>query len=89
MSRSRKEPIIKERPRNHRKSTEYWRRVRRVINQTVRKLFYKDEDEVVIPNPKQIVNDYDYSDYTFDMRDIKPHHKYANRDEEIKKASRK
>ena len=89
MSRSRKEPIIKERPRNHRKSTEYWRRVRRVINQTVRKLFYKDEEEVVIPNPKQIVNDCDYSDYTFDMRDIKPNHKYANREEEIKKASRK
>jgi hypothetical protein len=86
MSRSKKEPIIKERPRNHRKSTEYWRRVRRVINQTVRKLFYKDEDEVVIPNPKEVVNDYDYSDYTFDMRDIS---KPSDREKLVKKASRK
>ena len=86
MSRSKKEPIVKERPRNHRKSTEYWRRVRRVINQAVRKLFFKDEDEVVIPNPKQIVNDYDYSDYTMDMRDID---KPADREKYVKKASRK
>ena len=86
MSRSKKEPIIKERPRNHRKSTEYWRRVRRVINQAVRKLFYKDEDEVVIPNPKEVVNDYDYSDYTFDMRDIS---KPSDREKLVKKASRK
>jgi hypothetical protein len=86
MSRSKKEPIIKERPRNHRKSTEYWRRVRRVISQSVRKLFYKDEDEVVIPNPKEIVNDYDYSDYTMDMRDIS---KPDDRDKYVKKASRK
>ena len=86
MSRSKKEPIIKERPRNHRKSTEYWRRVRRVISQSVRKLFYKEEDEVVIPNPKEIVNDYDYSDYTMDMRDIS---KPADREKLVKKASRK
>jgi hypothetical protein len=86
MSRSKKEPIIKERPRNHRKSTEYWRRVRRVINQAVRKLFYKDEEEVVIPNPKEVVNDYDYSDYTMDMRDIS---KPTDREKLVKKASRK
>jgi hypothetical protein len=86
MSRSKKEPIIKERPKNHRKSTEYWRRVRRVINQAVRKLFYKDEDEVVIPNPKQIVNDYDYSDYTMYMRGIS---KPTDREKLVKKASRK
>jgi hypothetical protein len=49
-------------------------------------LFFKDEDEVVIPNPKEVVNDYDYSDYTFDMRDIK---KLADREKYIKKASRK
>lgn len=86
MSRSKKEPIIKEAPRNHKKSTEYWRKVRRVINQSVRKLFFKDEDEVVIPNPKEIVNDYDYSDYTLDVRVIK---KPADREKLVKKASRK
>ena len=86
MSRSKKEPIIKERPRNHRKSTEYWRRVRRVINQAVRQMFYKDEEEVVIPNPKQIVNDYDYSDYAMDMREIS---KPSEREKLVKKASRK
>lgn len=86
MSRSNKLPIIKERPRNHKKSTEYWRKVRRVISQSVRKLFFKDEDEVVIPNPKEVVNDYDYSDYTIDMRDIS---KPSDREKYIKKASRK
>lgn len=87
MSRSYRRAIIKDRPRNYKKSTIYWRTVRRVINQKVNQLKYyfdevkkfdmMDEDEILriddtksiedrIPNPKVIVNDYDYSDYTFD-----------------------
>ena len=86
MSRSKKEPIVKDRPRNYKKSTDYWRHVRRVIKNAVHKLFYKDEDEVIIPNPKEVVNDYDYSDYRFDMRDIK---KPSEREKYVKKESRK
>ena len=60
MSRSKKEPIVKDRPRNHKKSTEYWRKVRRVINDKVRQFIYGEKD---LPEPEEIVNDYDYSDY--------------------------
>lgn len=62
MSRSYKLPIIKDKPRNYKKSAWYWRRVRRVLRQ----FLYRED---YIPEPKEIVNDYDYSDYTF--RDIK------------------
>lgn len=89
MSRSRKIGIIKERPRNHKKSSFYWRKVRHVINEKVRALKkenidcgdeYLDEDglsfikdnqleqptqDELIPSPKQIVDDYDYSDYHY------------------------
>ena len=62
MSRSTKQPIIKDRPRNYKKSTFYWRTIRRVIKNAIR----SNEEE--IPNPKEIINDYDYSDYKFDYR---------------------
>lgn len=58
MSRSKRKPIIKEKPRNRKAST-YYRRVRRVINQAVKS--FKE----IIPDSKEIVNDYDYCDYTF------------------------
>jgi hypothetical protein len=80
VSRSRRKPIIQDRPRNSKKSASYWRPVRRVMNQTVRGLNEESEDEI-IPNPQEIVNDYDYSDYKFDMR--------WDDDETVKKISRK
>lgn len=80
MSRSIRKPIIKDRPRNSKKSSLYWRPVRRVMNQTVRGLNEESEDDIV-PEPKEIVNDYDYSDYNFDMR--------WDDDETVKKAGRK
>jgi hypothetical protein len=67
MSRSRKQPIIKDGPRNHKKSSLYWRTVRRVTKDKVRYFNETIEDET-IPDPKEIVNDYDYSDYETDMR---------------------
>ena len=69
MSRSRKLPILKDRPRNCKKSSIYWRTVRRVINEKVK--LYKDipSDDVNLPEPKEIVNDYDYSDWKRDYRD--------------------
>jgi hypothetical protein len=69
MSRSRRQPIIKDRPRNEKKSSLYWRIVRRVINNKVRQIIKTDEDEVDLPEPKEIVNDYDYCDYVIDYRD--------------------
>lgn len=68
MSRSRKKPIIKDRPRNTKKSSLYWRVVRRVINDKVRQILSNPEKELDLPEPKEIVNDYDYSDYKIDYR---------------------
>ena len=65
MSRSYKKAIIKDRPRNYKKSSKYWRTVRRCQKQAVNA--FKD-----IPEPKTIVNDYDYSDYKFDYEYSSP-----------------
>lgn len=67
MSRSRKKPIIKDRPRNYKKSSNYWRTIRRVTKNKIRFLQETLEEEI-IPDPKEIINNYDYSDYRFDMR---------------------
>lgn len=58
MSRSIKLPWIKQNFRNYKKSSMYWRTIRRVIKQLV------SQDKEVI-NPKEIINDYNYSDYTW------------------------
>lgn len=67
MSRSRRKAIIKDCPRNFKKSSNYWRTVRRVLKEKV-KLLQETDDEQKIPKPQEIVNDYDYSDYRFDLR---------------------
>ena len=69
MSRSRKLPVLKDRPRNHKKSALYWRTVRRVINEKVKLYLEMPSDDVNLPTPKEIVNDYDYSDWKIDYRD--------------------
>lgn len=76
MSRSRKLPILKD--KSFRKET-YWRNIRSRINQLVR----MGEEE--LPNPKTIINDYDFSDYKFDYRTYNQE-KYKD---EIIKLSRK
>jgi len=67
MSRSYKQPIIKDSPRNFKKSAIYWRTIRRVINYTIRK-FRNNTEDIILPKEKSIVNDYNYSDYTSDCR---------------------
>lgn len=57
MSRSKKKPIFKE--KGFMKET-YWRTVRRISKYYLRQ--GKD-----IPNPKSIICDWDYSDYTIDV----------------------
>jgi len=69
MSRSTKKPIVKDSNRNFKKSTIYWRQIRRVTKQFVRKLNKENTDSINIPQPKEIVNDYDYCDYIIDYRD--------------------
>lgn len=67
MSKSRRKPVIKDRPRNHKKSTAYNRTIRRVLKDKVS--YLSDElDNNVLPNPKEIINDYNYSDYRNDLR---------------------
>ena len=67
MSRSRKVPILKDKPRNIKKSSLYWRTIRRVINGRVR-YHNEDLDNEQLPQPEEIVNDYDYCDYIQDSR---------------------
>ena len=52
MSRSRRKPIVKDRPRNKKKSSLYWRIVRRVTTGKVRQIIKTDEDETVLPQPR-------------------------------------
>ena len=80
MSRSYRKPIIKNRPRNSKKSSSYWRTIRRVTNEKVTYLKEALEDEI-LPEPQEIIDDWDYSDYRVDYR-------FEN-DEFAKKESRK
>ncbi len=62
MSRSRKKAIYK-----NKGIRPYWRIVRGRINQDIRNILsLSDKEDYNITNPKEIVCDYDYSDYTFD-----------------------
>lgn len=62
MSRSRKKAIYKDKGVRH-----YWRFVRGRINQDVRDILsLNDKEDYNITNPKEIICDYIYSDYTFD-----------------------
>jgi len=67
MSKSRRKPIIKDKPRNEKRGARYHRTIRRVTNEKVRYLYEALEDEE-LPDPKEIVNDYNYSDYRIDLR---------------------
>lgn len=67
MSRSTKKPIAKDRPRSYNNTAIYWRTVRRVTNAKIR-YYQEDIDEVILPRPEEIVNDYDYCDWIWDAR---------------------
>ena len=62
MSRSYKKAIIKDKGLKD----IYWKTIRRRIKQAVNKMLLTNPDEVLLPDPKEIINDYDYSDYTID-----------------------
>lgn len=64
MSRSYKLAILKDKGlKNY-----YWKKVRRVTNQIVKSITLENADEVLLPDPKEIMNDYDYSDYKIDYQ---------------------
>lgn len=86
MSRSTKKPIIKDKPRNHKRTSEYWRKVRRSTGNKLRTHLVgidsedlQDIDEPFLPQPREIVNDYDYCDWIWHLDD----------EDSIKKHSRK
>lgn len=92
MSKSRRLPIYKDGfAREHRMMR---RRIRRSIKLKVKDILSLiDKDIYDIPNPKTIVNDYDWSDYTIDHRTTRKSH-FTNEWEKIfieaaKKLSRK
>jgi hypothetical protein len=66
MSRSWKKPWIKDKT-----TLNYSKIIRSRINQIVRSILKKDPEEVVLPNPKTIINDYDISDYRFKLENKK------------------
>ena len=76
MSRSRKKPVVKDKT----DGAKYHRTIRRVTNEKVRYLEEALDDEGLL-DPKEIVNDYNYKDWEYDLR--------FRDDEMSKKASRK
>ena len=60
MGKSYRKPILKDKPRNTKAST-YYRRIRRVTKIAVTQM-----DEI-LPEGQEIVNDYDYCDWKWDM----------------------
>lgn len=67
MSKSRKLPIFKDKGCKD----IYHRIVKRRIRNYLKSNFYKLQDEDFdcnVPNPKTIVSDYNYRDYTIDLR---------------------
>lgn len=61
MSRSVKKAIVKDS-----KPDKYWKQIRSTIKNTIRSSSLEDLEELEIPDPKTIVNDYDYCDWTAD-----------------------
>lgn len=44
----------------------YWKTHRRIINSIISSTNISDLDEIVLPHPREIINDYSYSDYKID-----------------------
>jgi len=86
MSRSTKKPIIKGKPRNHKRTSEYWRKVRRSTGNKLRTHLVgidsedlQDMDEPFLPQPREIVNDYDYCDWIWHLDDPEMAEKHSRK----------
>lgn len=65
MSRSKRKAFIKDKPRNVNRAAMYWRPIRSAINNAIRSC--KDLEELELPDPKNIINDYTYCDYSWNL----------------------
>ena len=80
MSKSFKQPVIKDKPRNTKRTTLYWRPLRRIwktlINKDFDRVNFDILEDMELPDRKSLINDYDYCDYIIDKRFEKPkkHH---------------
>jgi hypothetical protein len=73
MSKSYKKPWLKDKVKFN-----YNKLIRSTTNQVVKKYLY--QDEVEIPNPKTLVNDYDICDYRFQInKEDKNYSKYCRK----------
>ena len=91
MSRSKRKPYYKDKGMT---THECWSRIRREWKQDLAANYYKDDFQ--LRSPKSIVNDWDYSDYSFyvyqktDSRKITFWSNYRGwTEEDVKKYSRK
>lgn len=98
MSKSRRLPIDKD--HGAARYPEYKRKIRRRIRQEVRDILNLiDKESYELPNPRALVNEWDWCDYVFDYRFKRPYHGliwyeseeeyYKDREEYKKKLSRK
>jgi hypothetical protein len=63
MSRSKRIPLIKDKSRNYKRTSFYWRRIRRTTKTKLKT--DTNYDDLILPLPREIVNDYDYCGYIF------------------------
>lgn len=61
MSRSKRKDFIKDKPRNYKATSIYWRKIRRIWRIITRRV----DEETTYPEAQEIINDYDYCDYRF------------------------
>lgn len=89
MSRSYRKPIIKDKPRNYKRTSMYWRPIRRLWKSKIQgfrteKCGFLSElhegIEDLFKHPKTIINDYMYCDYI---------DRFTKKDPEYKKYKRK
>jgi len=77
MGKSTKKPIIKSAPRNSKKSTEYWKVIRRTVNTKLKSVKdIEDAEELEIPDARDIVDDFSYCDNIIDFTEWDDDHIY-------------
>lgn len=84
MGKSKKKAIVKD--VGHRKN-DYWQVHRRTNKQILKNAVENGAEEIEFLQPKELVNDYDYSDFTIDME--YQHSESPNKVENQKKYRRK
>jgi len=84
MSRSTRKPFYKDRGMT---TEEYWRIIRRNWKQAIQKDMHNPD--LTLKNPKQLINDYDYSDYWFHVKIDTEKYGWGWNEKDVKIYSRK